>query len=361
MRVLGVSSAFPKNRYEQGELISEFVRARGAASEEARRVERLQRAVRVRARHLALPVEQYAGLEGFGATNAVFVRVATEIGEAAVRGALDAAGEPADAVSAIFFTTMTGVAIPSIEARLFPRLGLPGSVKRTPIFGLGCVAGAAGAARVHDYLRAFPGELAVLLAVELCSLAVRPDDRSTANAIASGLFGDGAAALVAGGVERAERFPRGGAERRRRPLVLATASRLYPGTEHAMGWDVTDRGFKVILSAEVPDLIRRVLREDVDRFLGAHGLARRDIATWVCHPGGPKVLAAVSDALEVPEGALDLSWRSLEELGNLSSVSVLNVLERTLAGRDPPPGSHGLMLAMGPGFSAELLLLRWPE
>jgi alkylresorcinol/alkylpyrone synthase len=251
-------------------------------------------------------------------------------------------------VDALFFVTVTGVATPSIDARLMNRLALPSRVKRVPIFGLGCVAGAAGVARAADYLRGHPGEVAVLLSVELCSLTLQREDLSVPNLIASGLFGDGAAAVVLVGSDRQTGGPR----------VVDSRSIFYPDTERVMGWEVSEQGFKIVLSAEVPEMVRRHLRGDVDAFLAAHGLARDDISVWISHPGGPKVLEAMQESLELPDEALESAWKTLREVGNLSSTSVLLVLEQTLAS-PPAPGSWGLMSAMGPGFCSELVLLRW--
>ncbi len=222
-------------------------------------------------------------------------------------------------------------------------------VRRTPLFGLGCVGGAAGLARASDVLRGFPDERAVLLAVELCSLTLQRDDASVANVIASGLFGDGAAAVLL----------EGGAVASRGPRIVGTRSVFYPDTERIMGWDFVDGGFKVVLSPKVPALVRDRVRHDVDAFLGAHGLERRAIRHFVVHTGGPKVLEAFEEALELPRAALERSWRSLREVGNLSSASVLFVLGELLEADEARPGDYGLLLAMGPGFCSELVLLRW--
>jgi alkylresorcinol/alkylpyrone synthase len=226
-----------------------------------------------------------------------------------------------------------------------------------PLFGLGCAGGAAGLARVHDYLVGRPGHTAVLLSVELCSLTFQRDDASTANLIATGLFGDGAAAVVVCGADRADGA--GAADRAVGPTIVDTRSRLYPDTGRVMGWDIRNSGFQVVLDPKVPDLVRRYLADDVVGFLGDHGLKPKDVTAWVCHPGGPKVLEAVTEALDLSEGALDVTWRHLAAVGNLSSSSVFHVLRDTLADRRPPPGTPGLLLAMGPGFACELVLLRW--
>ncbi|MEK0099464.1 3-oxoacyl-[acyl-carrier-protein] synthase III C-terminal domain-containing protein, partial [Streptomyces sp. A475] len=143
------------------------------------------------------------------------------------------------------------------------------------------------------------------------------------------------------------------------PTIVDTRSHLYPDTGRLLGWDVRDSGFRVVLDPRVPDVIRRHLADDVEGFLSDHGLKREDVTAWVCHPGGPKVLEAVAEALDLPGDALDVTWRHLAEVGNLSSSSVLHVLRDTLADHRPPPGTPGVLLAMGPGFACELVLLRW--
>ncbi|MFI9203233.1 type III polyketide synthase [Streptomyces sp. NPDC053048] len=323
-------------------------------------LDRLHHSVGVRTRHLVLPLDRYPRLEGFGAANDLFIDAATELGAQAVRGALRRAGLLPEDVDVLMFTSVTGIATPSIDARLVGRLGLRPDVKRLPVFGLGCVAGAAGIARLHDYLRGWPEHVAVLLSVELCSLTFQRDDASVANLIATGLFGDGAAAVVACGARWRPRRPRPRpGVPPAVPLVVATRGRLYPGTEGAMGWRIQDSGFQVVLDQAVPDVVRRHLAEDVRGFLGEHGLKPQDVAAWVCHPGGPRILGTVAEVLDLPEEALEITWRSLAEIGNLSSASVLHVLRDTLDRRPPPPGSTGLLLAMGPGFCSELVLLRW--
>lgn len=348
-RIAAVGVAFPPNFYDQETLLAAFRLHWASRHYNLDRLEALHRNVLVGGRHLALPLEQYPGLSGFGAANDAWIRVALDVGEAAVRNALAAAGLSAGDVDAIIFVSSTGVATPSLDARLANRLGLPARVKRMPIFGLGCVAGAAGIARAADYLKAFPDDVAVLLSVELCSLTLQREDLSIPNLIASGLFGDGGAAVVLTGRRRT----------RRGPKVLATRSVFYPDTEKVMGWNITDNGFKVLLSAEVPEVARRFLRRDVDAFLDDNGLSRDRISTWVAHPGGPKVLMAMAEALEVGDEALAATWRCLREVGNLSSTSVLLVLKDIIENQAPPAGSYGVIVALGPGFCSEFVLVRW--
>ena len=349
MRLAAVGRAFPDNYYDQEQLASALTQLWGSRIHNPARLKQLHRNVLVGGRHLALPMEQYAELKSFTDTNDAYIGCAVDLGARAVTDGLRRAGLVPHDIDHLLFTSVTGVATPSIDARLVNRLELRSDVKRTPIFGLGCVAGAAGVARAADYLRGAPGEVAVLLSVELCSLTLQAGDLSVANLIASGLFGDGAAAAVLVGAERQADGPR----------VVATRSVFYPDSEQVMGWDVTSGGFRVVLSAEVPDVVRRHIRGDVDRFLADHKLSIEEMESWVCHPGGPKVLEAFEEALELPREALQLTWDSLAQVGNLSSASVLMVLRDTMEQRRPPGGSYGLMMAMGPGFCSELVLLRW--
>jgi len=429
-RIAAVSGVLPPYRYEQRELTDMAARMCLPGGAGRGLLDRLHAGARVSARHLAMPIERYDKLDGFGAANDVFITAAVDLGARAVTEALEAAGIAPRDVDLIMFTSVTGIAAPSIDARLVGRLDLRPDIKRIPIFGLGCVAGAAGLARLHDYLRGWPTHVAVLLSVELCSLTLQRGDASTANLVAGALFGDGAAAVVAVGADHARAgaidHPLGmdadrrdvqgpdhslgmdaghpdaqgpdhslgrgidrqnvqspdcslgtgvfrpdaqGPDRLRAsaadysvgggPTVVATRGHLYPDSGHVMGWDVRDSGFGVVLDAGVPEVVRRYLADDVRAFLGDHGLTKADVSAWVCHPGGPKVLEAVAETLDLPPGALDLTWRSLAATGNLSSASVLHVLRDTIALRPPEPGTPGLLIAMGPGFCSELVLLRW--
>lgn len=315
---------------------------------------RFARTAGVDERNLALPLARYPELTGFTEANNAYIEVATELGERAILSALAAADIEPHEVDAIVVVSSTGMAVPTIDARLVSRLGLRPDVKRIPLFGLGCVAGAAGMARVHDYLRGFPSDVVVLLSVELCSLTLQRDDVSIPALIGVCLFGDGAAAVVATGADRISH----GCSGFRGPQIVATRSRMIPDTINVMGWDISSKGFGLVMGREVPQMADDYLRGEVDHFLAEHGLSIADIAAWVCHPGGPKVLDSIEKALGLPSDAVSHSRKSMRENGNISSTSVLDVLRRTLS-ESPPDGAFGVMMAMGPGFSFELLLLRW--
>jgi alkylresorcinol/alkylpyrone synthase len=355
MRIASAASAFPKHYYSQKVLLERLQDFWGDRLKNPLMLARLHRNVTVDGRYLAIPAEQYLDIKTWGQANDIWIRVAQELGEQALCVALHNAGLKTADLGALLFTTVTGVASPSIDALLINRMGLPANIRRTPIFGLGCVAGAAGIARAADYVRAYPRQAAAVVSVELCSLTLQREDLSVANLISSGLFADGAAAVIVTGAE----FASEGGPEIAGPKILATRSVFYPSTEEMMGWNISEKGFRILLSTEVPTLIRENLGRDVDAFLADHGHKRSDLKSFVLHTGGPKVLDASADALGLHNGELDASWDCLRKVGNLSSASVLCVLEDVMKNRRPEPGALGLLAAMGPGFCSELVLLQW--
>jgi alkylresorcinol/alkylpyrone synthase len=349
MKIASAASAFPKHYYSQKFLLEQLQEYWRDRIPNPQLLARLHRNVAVEGRHLAMPPEKYYDITTWGQANDVWIQVAQELGEQALCRALHHAGVEPSELGALFFTSVTGISSPSIDALLINRMGLPANIRRIPIFGLGCVAGAAGIARAADYVRAYPSQAAALVSVELCSLTIQRDDLSVANLISSGLFADGSAAVIVTGSEMNSTGPE----------ILATRSIFYPDTEEMMGWQVSEKGFRITLSPEVPALIRKHLGHDVDAFLADHGYECSDIGSWVLHTGGPKVLEATAAALDLHNGQLDASWDCLKKVGNLSSASVLVVLEDVMRNRRPAPGTLGILAAMGPGFCSELVLLRW--
>ncbi len=364
MRIASAASAFPKHYYTQKVLLDRLQDYWGDQLKNPLLLARLHRNVTVDGRYLAVPAEQYVDIKTWGQANDIWIRVAQELGEQALCVALQNAGLRPEDLGALLFTTVTGVASPSIDALLINRMNLPKNIRRTPIFGLGCVAGAAGIARASDYVRAYPKQAAALVSVELCSLTLQREDLSVANLISSGLFADGAAAVIVTGsefqpVDDDNHEPAIPGAKIHGPKIIATRSVFYPSTEDMMGWNISEKGFRIILSTEVPTLIRKNLGRDVDAFLADNGRQRSDLKSFVLHTGGPKVLDASADALGLHNGQLDASWDCLRKVGNLSSASVLCVLEDVMKNRRPEPGTLGLLAAMGPGFCSELILLEW--
>jgi alkylresorcinol/alkylpyrone synthase len=407
-QIIAVRSAFPAYRYPQADITQVVASLAGmgpagageagavggagdagrAARTQRALLERLHANAGVETRHTVFPLAEYGALGA--APNDRYIEEATALGERALRAALADSGLAADDLDLLIVTSVTGVAVPSIDALLMPRLGLRADVKRLPVFGLGCVAGAAGLARLHDYLLGWPGHAAALLAVEVCSLSLPRASVTTADLVASALFGDGAVALVATGTRppgrrrrRSSRLsgppqpssapqapplvpqtpqvpqPHSAAQPPRLPRIVATRSEVYPDSEDALGWRLGADGFRIVLTAELAEVVERRLGGSVTGFLAEHGLTIDDIDTWICHPGGPKVLDAAQRALKLPAAALASSRRSLAQAGNMSSASVLHILELTVADDAPATGSFGMMIGLGPGVSAELILLRW--
>jgi alkylresorcinol/alkylpyrone synthase len=349
MHILATSTAFPPHYYSQREFLDALLPYWGQDAKVASIVERLHLRTGVDGRYFSRPLDDYLALDTWGKCNDAWIEVALDLGERSIDCALKQAGLHPEQLGAIFFVSVTGIASPSIDARLVNRMRLSPSIRRNPIFGLGCVAGAAGLSRAADYVRAYPDQVAVLLSVELCSLTWQRDDKSVANLISVGLFGDGAAAVLVAG----ENVPRRG------PRILASSAVFYPDTEDVMGWSISEKGFNIVLSPDVPKVVVENLGRNVDDFLAAHHLTRADIGSWIMHTGGPKVLEATAEALGLSREDLDVSWEALRRVGNLSSASVLVVLDEIMKHRRPAPGTRSILAAMGPGFCAEMLLLEW--
>lgn len=345
-----VARALAPHAYTQEELTASLLEIWGTRYVNPERILRFQQNVLVGGRNLAVPLERYGELADLGEANDAWLEAAVPMATQAVQELLNDAGLAATDVSQLTSTTVTGLAVPSLDARLMNTVGFSRDTRRTPLFGLGCLAGVAGINRVGDYLKGHPDQAAVLVAVELCSLTLQRDDLSVANIIASGLFGDGCAAVLMVGDEH--------------PLAKSSPlewsnprSAFFEDTERVMGWDVVGSGFKVVLSPDVPKLVAEEIPGEVEGLMDGAGLPGQRPDFVVAHPGGPKVLTALQDALDLKQEDLQLSWDCLQAYGNMSSASVLFILQDTI-NNPPPPGSVGVMAALGPGFCAELNLLK---
>src|ERR687890_5033 len=317
-RVLSTATAVPPHRVEQWE-IREF--ARGLFGGKFRDLERLLPIFDnglIETRHSCQPLEWFGQECPFPERNALYVEHALELSEKAARRCLDRTGAKPEEVGALFFVSTTGISTPSLDAKLLFRLGLSPNLKRVPVWGLGCAGGAAGVARAADYARAYPDELVLVVAVELCSLTFQVGDSSKSNLVASSLFADGAAAVLLGSGEG--------------PEILGSHATTWPNTEDVMGWDLVETGLKVRFARSVPQIVRTRTRATVEEACKTHDLAPEDIQHLVVHPGGVKVLEAYEEALRLKPGSLDLPREVLRE--------------------------YGIISALGQGFSAEHALFR---
>ncbi len=349
-KIIGVGTAVPPYQVEQ-------TVARDFAAEYFRqylphmnRLTQVFRNAQIDSRYFVVPQDWWrAGDHTLQERNDIYLAAATTLGVEAVQNALNDAGLTPNDVDNLIVVSSTGMATPSLDARLMNCMGMRRDVRRTPIWGLGCAGGAAGLARAGEAARAFPDSITVLMAVETCGLTFQFEDHSKKNFIATSLFADGAAAVVVAGLHRADR----GID------ILDSQSTLWPDSLRVMGWDVVDSGLEVVFGAEIPRYVSDLLRPEVDQFLGKHELSVDALTHFVFHPGGARVIEAYNDALDLTNGHLDPSREILRQYGNMSSPTVLFVLDYIRRQKAPQPGEYGLVAALGPGFSAEQVLLRF--
>ncbi|MEK7329793.1 MAG: 3-oxoacyl-[acyl-carrier-protein] synthase III C-terminal domain-containing protein [Candidatus Eisenbacteria bacterium] len=307
----------------------------------------------IRCRNLCAPLDWFATDHSFAEKNALYVEHAVRLGREVAEQVMAQAGlGPAD-IDHLVFVSSTGIAAPTVDARLVNVLGLRGDLRRTPIWGLGCAGGAAGLARAREFALADPGARVLLIALELCSLTFQRNDLSKRNLVAASLFADGAAAALVVADDRSV------ARNGHRPLELvASSSTFWPDTLDVMGWEVDGAGLHVIFARDIPTIVRERVRPGLEAFLGRHALTLETLDHVVAHPGGMKVLAAYQEALGLREGALGHARAGLRDHGNMSSPTCLFVLQRFLAAQAIGPGETAVLSALGPGFCAEYVLLR---
>lgn len=299
------------------------------------------------ARSLSRPFDWYLSGPGWSERSRAFEDVGTDLAEAVTVGALEDRGLPVSAVDGVLLVNTTGLATPSLDALLVDRLGLRPDVERVPIWGLGCAGGAAGLARASDLARANPGNRYLLVSLELCSLAFLQEDLSKRMIVAAALFGDGCAGALVAGDDLDVDGPR----------IEASASHKWPDTQGVMGWEVADEGLGVVMSRRIPEIVADELGPVARSFCKRSGTTLEETRP-VLHPGGPKVLEAYQDGLGLDPEALSVSRKILREHGNMSSPTVLFALQESLRRAPLGEGDQALVGAVGPGFAAELALLR---
>ncbi len=352
-RIAGVSTITPPHAVSQSE-ISAFAAKLFGDTDRFRRLMPVFENAKVETRYFSKSLEWFQEFHTFTQMNDVYIETALSLSEAVVRKLADHCQVKTVDFDVIFLISTTGVSTPSLDARLSNRIQFQSHIKRVPIWGLGCAGGAAGIARAHDYLRAYPTHRALIVVVELCSLAFQRDDLSKSGIISAALFGDGAAACLMVGDD----VPLTSSEHSR-PSTLGSLSTIYPDTEEVMGWIVTTDGFKVQLSKDIPSIITSVVKRDVFEFLQSRELPIEQISHFIMHPGGAKVLDAYSEGLGIPADKLGNSAEVLRQYGNMSSATVYFVLERVLKQAPDQSGEYGLLASLGPGFSSEMVLLKW--
>ncbi|NIQ97145.1 MAG: hypothetical protein GWO11_01315, partial [Desulfuromonadales bacterium] len=293
------------------------------------------------------PLEWYLDAPGRAAANRIYQTEGLDLLVKAARLCLDKAQSAASSIDHVIFVSTTGMAAPSLDAQLIAKLGLRRGVSRLPVWGLGCAGGAASLARAADYCRAYPRKRVLVAALECCSLTFLETDRSRKNVVASAIFADGAAAVIVDGADTDSSGPR----------MTAGGSHLFADSDRIMGWDIVDEGMQLVLSPRLPAIVKAELPGLVDSFLAKQGLTRDDLTGYITHPGGARVIDAYRQGLDLPPESLVLTEEHLRRYGNLSSVSVLMVLEEWLETRWIPGRGRGLLSAFGPGFSAEMTLV----
>lgn len=349
-RITAVGTAVPPHILRQDE-IREFARRLFANS--FRDIDRLLPIFQngqVATRHFCVPLEWFGVSHSFAEKNALFQEWAVRLSVEAVKQCLAQSKVKASEIDHMLFVTTTGIATPSIDSRIMNALNMNPHTKRTPIWGLGCAGGAAGLSRAKDYVTAYPGERLLLVAVECCGLTFQHEDRSKSNLVATSLFADGAAAVLVEGNECSS--PQGvGME------IIDTMSTLWPDTSDVMGWEVNEYGLKVIFSRDIPTLVDQLFRPNMAAFLARHHMAGRDIRHFITHPGGKKVIEAYAEMIGVNLAYFSHALDILRRFGNMSSVTVLFVLQAFLQ-QGLAPDEYGVITALGPGFSSELLLVK---
>lgn len=359
-RIVSIGTANPDHLLDQSRVKSFAGELFGRSLPNIDRLTLAYDNAQIKRRHFCVPMEWFGRSHTFREKNDLYIENARALARQAIERCLDAADRSVEEVDYLLYVSTTGLATPSIDARLIEDLSFRRDVKRLPIWGLGCAGGAASLSRAMEIARAVPTARILIVVVELCGLTFMPDDLSKSNLIASALFGDGAAAVL---VEGEEVSRRGSGH----PFMLDSLTRTIPDSLDVMGWDISEAGFGIVISRDIPSIVHTFMRESIEEILQRHRMTADDVAHFITHPGGAKVLEAYQESLGLPAERFRHTWDVLKEYGNMSACSVLFVLQRfmrEIAARDVEPPhmpEYGLVGALGPGFSSELVLLRWGE
>lgn len=360
--IASVSKFQPPHKLTQ-DVTTEF--ARELFSESFQDIERLLSVFangQIDERQFSVPIQWFHDDHSFQDRNDLYIDLATNYGTKVIQTCLNndyflTEKINESIIDAIIFISSSGISTPTIDARIMNHLPFSPHTKRIPLWGLGCAGGAAGVARGFDYCKAYPQSNVLIVCIELCSLTFQRNDRSKSNLIGSSLFADGVAcALIMGDASPYVKVVKD----KVRPHILATHSTLMPNSEDVMGWDVKNNGLHVVFSRDIPNIIKKWLKPNVEAFLQNHNISMDQIAEFIAHPGGKKVIDAYIECLPIDEKMTEVSKQILQKHGNMSSPTVLYVLEEILK-KEQKPGDYGLMAALGPGFCSELVLIQWRE
>lgn len=358
-RIISAAEVLPPYAIEQEEVMEFAEKLFKESFSDIKRLLTVFQNGQIEKRHFAKDLEWFEHDHTFEEKNNAYIETAVKLGAEAISKCL--ANDEflqkevfLEDIDAIFTISSTGIATPSIEARIMNILPSSQYTKRIPIWGLGCAGGASGLSRAYEYCLAYPKAKVLVLSIELCSLTFQRNDRSKSNLIGTSLFADGVAcALVCGEDSGFEQLTK----KQSAPRIIGTQSTTMPDSLDVMGWDIRNEGLYVVFSKDIPTIIENWLQPNVLRFLKANGYSVADLDHFIAHPGGKKVLEAYVSALKLPETMTEISLNVLKEFGNMSSATILYVLRRFM--KTASVGDLGLAAALGPGFSSELLLLRW--
>jgi alkylresorcinol/alkylpyrone synthase len=348
-KINSIATALPEHKFRQDEIrryVTEYFR--GSGLDVGKYLPVFENA-QIDERYSAVPLEWFGTERSFQEKNDKYIKSSCELGVKSAEAALENAGLKPQDIDSIIYISTTGLATPSVDARLINLLGLKSNIRRIPVWGLGCAGGAASLIHAFDYLKGYPKHNVLIVAVELCGLTFQQKDFSRSNFVATALFGDGAASVVVSGddVENSG------------PHIIAAQSTIWPDSLDIMGWNIVSEGMQVVFSRRIPGIVKKYMAENLQEFLRGHGMNLQDIKHIIAHPGGAKVIEAYEQALNLTNGKMDISREVLRKYGNMSSVTVLFVLNEFLQKRIAEPNDLGIITALGPGFSSESLLVKF--